>query len=109
MALYSGNESLLCKVFASSFREIASDWFHKLPKRSVKTWEGLAKMFVARFVINKLQPLRVDSLMALRIDEDESLRTYARDFRSRQSSFRSFLKDTTATSWLHPGIRLNTS
>ena len=73
MALYSRNESLLCKVFPSSFREIASDWFHKLPKGSVKTWEGLAEMFVARFVTNKLQPLRVDSLMALRISENESL------------------------------------
>ncbi|GMP79113.1 hypothetical protein CsSME_00034782 [Camellia sinensis var. sinensis] len=65
MALYSGNEPLLCKVFPSSFGEIASDWFHKLPKGSIKTWEGLAEMFVARFVTNKLQPLRVDALMAL--------------------------------------------
>ena len=37
MALYSGNEPLLCKVFPSSFGEIASDWFHKLLKGSVKT------------------------------------------------------------------------
>ena len=54
MALYSGNEPLLYKVFPSSFGEITSDWFHKLPKGSVKTWEGLAEMFVARFVTNKL-------------------------------------------------------
>ncbi|GMP27251.1 hypothetical protein CsSME_00003323 [Camellia sinensis var. sinensis] len=78
MALYTGDEPLLCKVFPSSFREIASDWFHKFPKGSVKTWEGLAEMFVARFVTNKLQPLRVDSLMAMRISEDEGLRAYAK-------------------------------
>ena len=67
-------------MFPSSFGEIASDWFHKLPKGSVKTWEGLAEMFVARFVMNKLQLLRVDSLMALRISEDESLRAYAKRY-----------------------------
>ncbi|KAL7197965.1 hypothetical protein ACSBR2_020482 [Camellia fascicularis] len=58
MALYTENESLLCKVFPSSFGEIASDWFHKLPKGTIKSWKGLAEMFVARFVTNKLQPLK---------------------------------------------------
>ena len=80
MALYTGNESLLCKVFPSSFGEITSDWFHKLPKGSMKTWEGLAEMFVARFVTNKLQPLRVDALMALKISKDEGLRAYAKRY-----------------------------
>ncbi|XP_028120883.1 uncharacterized protein LOC114318222 [Camellia sinensis] len=80
MALYTGNKPLLYKVFLSSFWEIASDWFHKLPKGIVKTYEGLAEMFVARFVTNKLQPLRVDALMALRISEDESLRAYAKRY-----------------------------
>ena len=37
-------------------------------------------MFVARFVTNKLQPLRVDTLMALKIGEDESLRAYAKRY-----------------------------
>lgn len=46
----------------------------------MKIWEGLAEMFVAKFVTNKLQPLRVDSLMALRISEDESLRAYAKRY-----------------------------
>ena len=35
-------------------------------------------MFVARFVTNKLQPLRVDALMALKIAKDEGLRAYAK-------------------------------
>ncbi|XP_028100131.1 uncharacterized protein LOC114299555 [Camellia sinensis] len=80
MALYTENEQLLCKVFLSSFREIASDWFHKLPKGTVKSWKGLAEMFVAKFVTNKLQPLRVNSLMALKIDEGESLMAYAKRY-----------------------------
>ncbi|GMP58624.1 hypothetical protein CsSME_00022225 [Camellia sinensis var. sinensis] len=37
-------------------------------------------MFVASFVTNKLQPLRADSLMALRIGKDESLRAYAKRY-----------------------------
>ena len=80
MALYNGNEQLLCKVFPSSFEEIAIDWFHKLPKGTVQHWEGQAEMFVARFVTNKLQSLRVDSLMALRIGKDKRLRAYAKRY-----------------------------
>ena len=37
-------------------------------------------MFVARFVTNKLQPLRVDALMALRITKEEGLRAYAKRY-----------------------------
>ncbi|KAF5933962.1 hypothetical protein HYC85_030133 [Camellia sinensis] len=78
MALYNGNEQLLCKVFLLFFGEIASDWFHKLPRGTVKSWEGLVEMFMARFVMNKLQPLRVDSLLVLNISEGESFRAYAK-------------------------------
>ena len=80
MALYSGNAPLFCIVFLSSFGELALDWFHKLPNGSVKTWAGLVEMFVARFVTNKLQPLRVDALMALKITKDECLRAYAKRY-----------------------------
>ena len=54
MALWSEKEQLLCMVFPVSFGQITSDWFHKLPKGTMKSWEGLAEMFVAKFVTNKL-------------------------------------------------------
>ncbi|XP_028102100.1 uncharacterized protein LOC114301342 [Camellia sinensis] len=80
IALWSGNKQLLCKVFPSSFGEIASDWFHKVPKGSVKSWESLAEKFVARFFTNKSQPLMIDSLLALKISDGESLKVYAKRY-----------------------------
>ncbi|XP_028065120.1 uncharacterized protein LOC114268202 [Camellia sinensis] len=80
MALYTGNKLLLCKVFPLSFGEIVSDWFHQLPKGTVKSLEGLTGMFVARFVTNKLQPLRVDYLMALKISKGEGLKACAKRY-----------------------------
>ncbi|XP_028126251.1 uncharacterized protein LOC114322996 [Camellia sinensis] len=80
MALWSENGQLPYKMFPSIFWEIALDGFHKLPKGCVKSWEGLAKIFVARFVTNRLQPLRVDSLLALKINDGESLRAYAKRY-----------------------------
>ncbi|XP_028081227.1 uncharacterized protein LOC114282689 [Camellia sinensis] len=66
MSLWSGNEQLLCKVFPSTIGEIASDWFLKLPKGCIKNYEGLAEM--------------LDSLLALKIDNGESLRAYAKRY-----------------------------
>ncbi|XP_028110711.1 uncharacterized protein LOC114309208 [Camellia sinensis] len=80
IALYSGNGQLLCKVVLSSFGKIASDWFHNLLKGTVKSWEGLTEIFKTRFVTNKLQPLRVDSLLALNISDGESLRAYVKRY-----------------------------
>mgnify|MGYP003702625563 CR=1 FL=1 len=37
-------------------------------------------MFMARFVTNKSQPLRVDSLLALNISDDGGLRAYAKRY-----------------------------
>ncbi|XP_028125473.1 uncharacterized protein LOC114322380 [Camellia sinensis] len=80
MALWNENEQLLCKVFPSTFGEIAWNWFHKLPKRCMKSWECLAEIFVAKFVINRLQPLRIDSLLAFKVSDGESLRAYAKRY-----------------------------
>ncbi|XP_028071271.1 uncharacterized protein LOC114273673 [Camellia sinensis] len=80
MALWSWNEQLLCKVFPLSFGEIASNWFHKLPKGTMKIWEGMAEMFVTRFVTNKSQPLRIDSLLALKINDGKGLRAYTKRY-----------------------------
>ena len=46
----------------------------------MKIWEGLAEMFVTRFVTNKSQPLRVDSLLALKINDGKGLRAYTKRY-----------------------------
>ncbi|XP_028095512.1 uncharacterized protein LOC114295478 [Camellia sinensis] len=80
MTLWSGNEQFLCKLFQLTFGKIASDWFLKLPKGCVKSWEGLVEMFVARFVTNRLQPLRVGFLLAWKINDGEGLRVSAKRY-----------------------------
>ncbi|XP_028117730.1 uncharacterized protein LOC114315310 [Camellia sinensis] len=46
----------------------------------MKSWEGLAEMFVARFVTDKSQPLRVDSLLALKISDNKGLKAYTKRY-----------------------------
>ncbi|XP_028082312.1 uncharacterized protein LOC114283647 [Camellia sinensis] len=46
----------------------------------MKSWEGLAEMFVARFVTTRFQLLRVDSLLALKINDGKGLRAYAKRY-----------------------------
>ncbi|XP_028118959.1 uncharacterized protein LOC114316506 [Camellia sinensis] len=99
MALRSGNEQLLCKVFPSSFGEITSDWFHKHLKGYVKSWAGLAEMFVACFVTNKLLPLRVDSLLTLKISDGEGLRAYAKRYYEVHNWIRACNQELTVVSF----------
>ena len=80
LILWEGDETLYCRMFASSLGRMALSWYHKLPSRSISSWEQLAEQFVGRFMISRAAPKSFDSLTSLRKRSSESLREYADRF-----------------------------
>ena len=80
MALWNGDQSLMCRVFPSSLGEIALRWFDKLLASSVFSWRQLAELFTSCFIANSKQPREVDYLLTLQKNEGEGLREYARRY-----------------------------
>ena len=77
MALYNGNNSLICCIFPSSLGEVALRWFDGLEHESIHSWKELSKAFTTRFITNTRKPKEVDSLMALTMKSGESLKSYS--------------------------------
>ena len=50
MAIHSGNEAHMCKVFPSSLGFVAIWWFDALDEGLIKYFEELTRAFGARFV-----------------------------------------------------------
>uniref|UniRef100_A0A2N9HTR1 Retrotransposon gag domain-containing protein n=1 Tax=Fagus sylvatica TaxID=28930 RepID=A0A2N9HTR1_FAGSY len=77
MALYNGNDTLMCRIFPSSLGDIALWWFDRLEHGSIHSWTELSEVFTTRFITNTRKPKEVDSLMALAIRSGESLKSYS--------------------------------
>ena len=76
MAVHSGNEALMSKVFPSSLRLVAIHWFDALEERSITSFEKLTRAFGARFITCNKVPRPVDSLLSMMKREEEILKTY---------------------------------
>lgn len=66
MALWIGNELLMCKVFPSCLGDLALKWFSRLKPRSICSFRELAGSFVTRFMTNSKQPKDVRALLSLK-------------------------------------------
>ena len=76
MAIHSGNEALMWKVFPSSLGPVAMRWFDELEEGSIGSFEELARAFGARFVTCSKVPRPLDSLLSMVMREGETLKTY---------------------------------
>ena len=46
------NDAIMARLFISTLKGVAFEWFMKLPAGSIKTWADLEKLFQARFFLN---------------------------------------------------------
>ena len=77
MAVYSKDETLMCKVFPSSLEPMAMRWFDDLRTDSINSFKELTRAFGSRFITCTRVPRPLDSLLSLSIREGEILKTYS--------------------------------
>ena len=77
MAIYSKDETLMCKVFPSSLGPVAMRWFNGLKADSIDSFKGLTRAFGSRFITCSRVPRPLDSLLSLSMREGETLKTYS--------------------------------
>ncbi|KAF5932546.1 hypothetical protein HYC85_028717 [Camellia sinensis] len=77
MTLHADDEALMCRIFSSSLGPLAVRWYYKLEPASIKIFHQLQKSFRARFITNEVQPKQADSLLAMQIQQKETLRAYS--------------------------------
>ncbi|XP_028092939.1 uncharacterized protein LOC114293100 [Camellia sinensis] len=76
MTLHADDEALMCRIFPSSLGPLAVKWYYKLESASIRNFHQLQKSFRVRFIINEVQPKQADSLWAMQIKPEDTLRTY---------------------------------
>ncbi|XP_050290369.1 uncharacterized protein LOC126728616 [Quercus robur] len=77
MAIYSRDETLMCKIFPSSLGPMAMRWFNGLRANSIESFKRLTRAFGARFVTCSRVPRPLGSLLTMSMREGETLKTYS--------------------------------
>ena len=76
MQLHNVPEEIMCRVFPTTLKGSARQWFSKLRPSSVHSFAELSKSFVSHFIGGRLHQKPVTHLLTIKQDKDESLRSY---------------------------------
>ena len=69
MAVYSKNETLMCKEFPSSLGPMAMRWFDGLGAGSIDSFKELTQAFGSCFITCSRVPQPLDSLLSMAMRE----------------------------------------
>ena len=71
--LYTSNDAILCRVFTTSLKRPALNWFTRLPPNSIDCFDILATRFGIQFATSKPHHLTSLALVNIRQEKGESL------------------------------------
>ena len=80
MALYRHNDPLMCRLFPSSLGEVALRWFNQIDRGTIGSWDQMTEAFVGRFITNSRRPKGMDTLMTMKLGDNESIKDYSARF-----------------------------
>ncbi|XP_020235170.1 uncharacterized protein LOC109815012 [Cajanus cajan] len=76
VTLSTTDDAALCRIFPASLKGRALSWFTRLPPNSIDSFNTLSSQFTIQFATSRPHSLTSLSLVSLRQDKKESLRTF---------------------------------
>jgi hypothetical protein len=80
MALWRYNDPLMCRMFPFSLGEMVLLCFNQLERGTIGSWSQMAEVFVGRFITNSRRSKGLDTLMMIRMGNNESIKDYSAKF-----------------------------
>nr|KYP53947.1 Retrovirus-related Pol polyprotein from transposon 17.6 [Cajanus cajan] len=78
--LYTNNDAILCRVFPTSLKGAALNWYTQLPAESIDNFHTLVRQFMAQYATSRPHHVTSATLASLCQGEDESLRAFMERF-----------------------------
>ena len=80
LGLQQPPDEILCRSFSTTLKDVAREWFTKLPMLSVDNFEQLSNAFLRHFIGGQRPNSLADYLLTIRQGENETLRSYVKRF-----------------------------
>ena len=81
VALYTSHDAVFCKAFPTTLKGPALEWFTTLPPYSIDNFDTLSHMFTTHFAGNHPHQTTTISLIGVKQEQGETLRTFIDRFR----------------------------
>ncbi|XP_020209248.1 uncharacterized protein LOC109794185 [Cajanus cajan] len=78
--LYTNQDAILCRVFRTSLKGAALNWYTQLPTESINNFGTLVRRFIAQYATSRPYHITSAALASLRQSDDEPLRTFMERF-----------------------------
>ncbi|XP_020233070.1 uncharacterized protein LOC109813319 [Cajanus cajan] len=80
VSLYTDDDAIMCKVFPTSLKGPALNWFTRLPPGSIDSFTTLSSRFMIQFATSRPHQLTSIALVNIRQEKKEPLRTFMERF-----------------------------
>ncbi|KAF5187862.1 Retrovirus-related pol polyprotein from transposon opus, partial [Thalictrum thalictroides] len=81
MALWPKCKDIFACLFQASLKGSAMDWYHRLPERSITSYDQLESLFVTQYIHNKRRQTEVTALFRCKQQPTESTKKYMDRFK----------------------------
>jgi len=105
MVIHSRSNSILCRIFTSCLKGVASDWFYSLSQRSIHGLRGLTKLFVAQYSSRQEFKQNNHHLFSIKMRHSDSLKTYIGYFQNQLAKVHNYSEDASAPAFIS-GLRI---
>nr|KYP32903.1 hypothetical protein KK1_046301 [Cajanus cajan] len=78
--LYTNNDAILCRVFPTSLKGAALNWYTQLPAESIDNFNTLIRQFTAQYATSRPHHMTSAALANLMQGDDEPLRAFMERF-----------------------------
>ena len=106
MAVYSYDDRLLCRLFPSSLKGLAFDWFYSLKSGTLHNFEQVAQAFLSQYSSCQEYRKNNNHLFTLKMAPEEGLKTYLTRFQSERAKVHHCSDDVAAAAFIS-GLRVN--
>jgi len=98
--IHSKNVSILCQIFPSSLKGVASDWFYPLPQYSVHIFEDLTKLFLTQYTFRQEFKQSNHHLLSIKMRSSDDLKTYICYFQNQLGKVHNCSEDASALAFI---------
>ena len=100
MVIHARNDSILCWIFPSNLKGVASDWFYSLLPRSIHRFEYLTKLFITQYSSRQAFKQNNHYLLSIKMKLSHSLKVYIGYFQNQLAKVHNCSEDVSALAFI---------